>query len=276
MIHICYSLHDKDGNYSKLTAASIYSVLNNTKESVCVHLLHDSSINEAIKNKFRRVIKKFNQTIRFYNMEKYPSTWERIKVMAEYFHPVSLELWSYAAYYRLFVYEVIPVQIQRIIYLDSDVIANMDINILWQQECPGGFGAVIDIPVSGALTDRYPSKRMKGTIEDDKYFNSGVLVLDRKGFFIGITEMKKKIIDYLSSDFAIDFPDQDYLNYVYQKKCTYLPYRFNTTVSVDRFYIECGKLESRLYHFAGGAAYKGFDDCYQDLWNKYVNSIDWD
>ncbi len=53
MIHVCFSLYDASGAYSKYTGTAICSVLENTKENITIHLLHDSTLTE----KNRSVVK---------------------------------------------------------------------------------------------------------------------------------------------------------------------------------------------------------------------------
>lgn len=64
-IHIAMYLSDKDGWYSKYTATTIVSVLENTKEEICIHFFHDGTINEKF---FRDIVNRYNQKIIFYKI----------------------------------------------------------------------------------------------------------------------------------------------------------------------------------------------------------------
>ena len=47
MIHICFSLHDETGRYSKFTGTAICSIFENTflpPNSITVHILHDNTL----------------------------------------------------------------------------------------------------------------------------------------------------------------------------------------------------------------------------------------
>ena len=51
MINVCYAIYDKTGNFSKIAATSILSLLENTESWVTIHILHDNTLStENIKN----------------------------------------------------------------------------------------------------------------------------------------------------------------------------------------------------------------------------------
>ena len=68
MIHVCYGLTDSDGRYSKFVATSIQSLLENTRENVKIHLLHDSTLTDLHREKFIELVKSFNQSIEFHDL----------------------------------------------------------------------------------------------------------------------------------------------------------------------------------------------------------------
>ena len=69
-IHICFSLFDKDGRYSKFTGTAILSLFENTTAEVTVHLLHDNTLTQDNRAKFIQLEKTYKQTIKFYNLEE--------------------------------------------------------------------------------------------------------------------------------------------------------------------------------------------------------------
>ena len=48
MINICYAIYDPKDKYSKITGTSMLSLLENTKEDITFHLLHDNNISDII------------------------------------------------------------------------------------------------------------------------------------------------------------------------------------------------------------------------------------
>ena len=70
MIHVCYSLRDDSGKYSKFVGTSIESLLENTKSEVMIHLIHDSTLTDSNRKKFRQIVYSHDQKFEFYNLEK--------------------------------------------------------------------------------------------------------------------------------------------------------------------------------------------------------------
>jgi lipopolysaccharide biosynthesis glycosyltransferase len=82
---------------------------------------------------------------------------------------------STATYLRLLIGDVIPAEVERIIYFDSDIIIQGDLLPLWQQDLGDHLiGAVTSAPV-GFKAD---VKRKLGLGNNAKYFNAGVMLID--------------------------------------------------------------------------------------------------
>jgi lipopolysaccharide biosynthesis glycosyltransferase len=75
-------------------------------------------------------------------------------------------------YARLLIADLLPRELDRILYLDGDILVRGDIGGLWTTDLRGKtVGAVVDNPP-------YPFNRTLGLPADDPYFNAGVLVID--------------------------------------------------------------------------------------------------
>lgn len=68
-MHIAYVLHDKSEKYCKILVASIYSLLYNSSENICIHLLHDGTLKDNDNLKFVIMVKNLGHEIKCYNME---------------------------------------------------------------------------------------------------------------------------------------------------------------------------------------------------------------
>ena len=133
MIHIAYALSDKHGTYSKFVGASISSILANTNENVTVHLLHDGTLNEENRSRFVELVKGSESQVHFYDV---PARLAPVFEEGRKILPQGLDSARYtgANMYRLVLQEVLPPEIEKVIYLDADTIVNLDINTLWQTE----------------------------------------------------------------------------------------------------------------------------------------------
>ncbi|HKX07346.1 MAG TPA: glycosyltransferase family 8 protein [Stellaceae bacterium] len=75
-------------------------------------------------------------------------------------------------YARLLIDELLPRDLERVLYLDGDILVRGDIGELWTTDLRGRtVGAVMDLP-------RYPFNGKLGLPADAAYFNAGVLVID--------------------------------------------------------------------------------------------------
>jgi lipopolysaccharide biosynthesis glycosyltransferase len=131
-------------------------------------------------------------------------------------------------YQRMFVADVLPEAINRIIYLDGDLLFLDAIETLWNTDISGAIiGAVQDavIPyVSSPLgLRRY---RELGFQRTAPYFNAGVFIVDLdawREYRVG-----EKAIDYLYRyRRSINLADQDVLNAVLHARWKRLPDRWN-------------------------------------------------
>ena len=168
MIHVCYAIHDRNGKYSKFIGASMCSLFENTREPVMIHILHDETLTELNRRKFVELTSTYGQSIEFHSiaLDLETNSFMRSSPL------------SPATLYRLKIAEVLNTR--RAIYFDADIIINMDVVGLWN--------AIDDDDILGAVTDTGVIKKpgtfkrfpllADGTIDPQKYFNAGVLVLN--------------------------------------------------------------------------------------------------
>ncbi|MBR6887897.1 MAG: hypothetical protein IKN16_05570 [Selenomonadaceae bacterium] len=130
MIHVCFSLYDKTGRYSKFTGTTVCSIFENTTSDVTVHILHDNTLTDDNRDKFIYLAGRYGQAVKFYDVEKLCA--DKIREMIALSSENSR--FTVGALYRLFVPQVLPNTVNKIIYLDSDLIVNLDIKELWQIE----------------------------------------------------------------------------------------------------------------------------------------------
>ena len=84
---------------------------------------------------------------------------------------------SPAANFRLLVGSSLPKHVDKVVYLDADVLVRKDILELWEQNMHGNIVlAVQDCYVQQFPTSFLPASERKGAVRP--YFNSGVMVID--------------------------------------------------------------------------------------------------
>lgn len=127
VIKIAFSLYDKNGEYSAYVGCTMNSVLCNTKSRLEFYLLHDKTLSSSNKEKFESLCKIHNASIKFYNVIL-PHEMKACK---------GITFYSFASLYRLFIAELLQ-DVDKIIYLDSDIICCLDIRELWDKNLGGG------------------------------------------------------------------------------------------------------------------------------------------
>lgn len=203
-----------DDNYAKFCSTVIISILENTNESIRFHIF-DGGIKKYHKNKLLKLENKYNCKILFYPMDNLNFT----------NLPLNREWISIATYYRLFITEILPNDISKIIYLDSDIIVNKDIKELWNHDITGY--------IAGAIEDEnsIPNHKRLGLSNNHIYFNAGVLVLNLSK--LRNFNLKNKSFEYLKKNInKIRMQDQDILNGVLENNTLMLPLKFNTNTTI--------------------------------------------
>ena len=125
MIHVCFGLYDKTGRYSKFTGTTICSIFENTTSDVTVHILHDNTLTDDNRDKFIYLASRYGQAVNFYNVDELCA--EKLDEFIEYFPTVKGSHVSVGTMYRFLLPEIIAPEIEKLIYLDSDIIVNLDI-----------------------------------------------------------------------------------------------------------------------------------------------------
>lgn len=138
-----------------------------------------------------------------------------------------------ATYGRLFIAECLP-KLPRCIYLDTDLIVNADVKILYETDLMGH--------VAGCVRDIYvrDKKRMVNSLErirvklglndPNMYFNAGVMLIDLEAWRQHQIGPKCVNVGIEMYD-ALDYQDQDILNVVLQGQWIELDVKWNTPPS---------------------------------------------
>ena len=129
---------------------------------------------------------------------------------------------SIAAYFRLIAPEILPRHINKVLYIDCDIIVNASIEELYGLDVDNNaFGAIID-------EEFFEKSKYDRLCYDKKqfYINSGVLLLNLD--FWRDNNITEKCLEYISKyPERVIFHDQDTLNAVLHKEMKLLPIKYN-------------------------------------------------
>lgn len=173
-----------------------------------------------------------NFSLRFFNISDcIPEQFKNIKFK-------TLEYYTEEIYYRLFIPFLFQ-NYKKVLYLDSDLVVECDINEFDTDIKEKQIAAALDTIVPFLETQPERLKHIKSVLKlknEFLYFNSGVLLFNNEK--IDLEEYSKALLMAFNIDELL-FPDQDILNKIFQGKVKFIPrkWNFNSSPYVnDNFY----------------------------------------
>ena len=277
MIHVCFALYDKTGTYSRFTGTAMLSLFENCSipsPSITVHLLHDNTLTDDNREKFIQIANRYGQILKFYDVEKLCT--DRIAEIEEYFPQARDSHYSIAMFYRFFIpYLLFPQGVEKAIYLDSDIIVNLDISEFWRVELRNHPLGVVPEIDNGTPVREVVLLIRDDIIPEEVYFNDGIMLMNLRV----LQNEEYKIMagmKYISKYPNAVCLDQDVLNYCFAASSLRLPMKFNYYVKFARLN---GKfnLEDKILHYADGRNSLSMDsnDPYNRLFMDYLIKTPW-
>ncbi|MEF2966604.1 glycosyltransferase family 8 protein [Paenibacillus sp. M1] len=255
MIELVLTLNDKDGNYAKHAGVVLASIFSNTQQTINVHIVHDDTLSEENKAKLAQLVEAFHHNIYFYHVTV-PGDLQEVAASVN-----KIDYWTIASMYRLLLPLIIPAD--RVIYLDCDIMVNMDINDLWSIDLGDRYmGAVLDQGQN--LLEYFATLGL----DPERYFNSGVILFhldnirNRPTWYV-------EMLDFLRRHPTVTMPDQDVLNAVYGSHYIQMEQRFNTFAQPGL------DLENRIVHFAGDSKWWDNSSPAIHLYNNFLAMTPW-
>lgn len=194
-----------DNNYVQHCGVMICSVLSNIKDEEVHFTIINNGLESSLKNQLKKIIHDFQQHVSFLKVDE-----DQLKGAMVSCH-VSL-----ATYYRLLIPELIDDTIDKVLFLDSDIIVRANINELWNINIDNStHAAAVNPNISPGF------KANLGIAADNSYFNAGVMLINLKAW--RELEITIKAIDFINQyPERITFWDQDVLNYLLYQSWTKL------------------------------------------------------
>ena len=170
-----------------------------------------------------------------------------------------------ATFYRLFISDMLP-NLERIIYLDCDIIVEADLAELWSLDLSGCGNAGV---IFGG-DDTEVRLGVPGGLE----MNAGILVMNLD--FWRQNDISRKCIEWLERTESI-FMDNDAMNVILHGAQKGVDERWNLNPIHFNVYSEESTYPSRILHFAGAIKpwHKAYDFDFQDKYKKYLSLTPW-
>lgn len=193
----------------------------NSTQKIHFHLLVPKSEFKKNSNLFMPVDLPTNSVFTIYEVED--TSFSKYISMKGTLH------FSNAAIFRLFMTDYLPISIDTILYLDADLVINLDISEIFSSYSENVFSAKIE--------------RL-----DDGYFNSGVFLTSLN--FWHHQQIKSQALNFLVRNPSLKYKDQDCLNHIFNSYNIPLDKKFNSPLSDFRIFHRKQTTEC-IFHFTG-------------------------
>jgi lipopolysaccharide biosynthesis glycosyltransferase len=251
-----------DTNYAMPMTVCITSIFENNKENqVDIYILY-STLSDQQKEILTNLAQTYSQKIHL------------IAVPDHYFSNAPTLRWTKETYYRLLINELLPKELERIIYLDCDTLVNRSLLNLYNFNLEEYYIAALEEDKNIEHRERL------GLNKTGKYYQAGVLLFD-------LSKCRTKI-NYEEANSAIRFlgdklvaVDQDIINFIFNGKIKKIDKKFNNCEvtnfennNIKRFFNiinmkEVG--ESTILHFATNKPWNNlYSGSCEELWYKYL------
>jgi len=247
---------------------SLLENVNTPPRSTTVHILHDNTLTLDNRDKFSYLAGRYGQLVKFYNVEELCA--DKLAEIKKFMPGIVNTQFSIASLYRLFIPQIFSREIEKCIYLDSDIIVHLDINEFWRIELGDKVLGVIPELSNGHDAKKHFDLCRDNIVKAEDYFNSGVLLMNLK-----ILREKEDLITnglkFIGE--RNGYWDQDTLNYCFATKALKLPTKFNRFVLYAR--TNAGETVGRkIYHYTAKPQ-ADMNDPYNRLWMNYFVKTPW-
>lgn len=195
-IHIVLCIDEK---YTQHAGVTIASILYNKKSNqpIVFHIVTDC-ISHNEYNKLEQITATYGATLVAHTVDS-----GEFKQL-----PVGHHI-SKATYYRLIITEILPASIEKILYLDVDLLIRADISELWNTPISAHYAAAVQdvgIESKGVLL-----RQILAMPPEEPYFNAGVLLMNVTKW--RAESVSSKVLHFINDNTdRILYADQDGLN----------------------------------------------------------------
>lgn len=198
------------------------SLLENNKnvDSINIYVLIDNSFKNENKTILRELVLRYENACIHFNCIK--EEWLKEISIGK----ASLVQIPIVTFFRLFIGEILPNNIERVLYLDSDMIIRKNLDELYRTNLENkAVGAVID--TFNYNIDMYNNLHYKPSLG---YFNAGMLLINLK--YWREHDVLKRCLEFIKNyPERMKYLDQDVLNYVLCAEKVFVPLTYNAQTS---------------------------------------------
>lgn len=275
-------VYASDDNFAEIMGVSICSLFENNKDvdSLTVYILEDNISNEN-KRKLDELALTFGREIKYKSIEKVKSNLASL----------SQQRGSLSTFSRLMLSQLLPLELERLLYLDCDTIIRKNLEQFYNQDFEGNI-------VCGVLDCISKQHRARiGLAENDIYINAGMMLIDYQAWQHNSMDEKIRSIIQKHSG-KVPYADQGIVNISLNGKIKLVHPRYNcmsifTTFSFNDLLeyrqpsacessetIEEAKKDPSIVHFvtlfcASRPWFKKSAGSFFDEWKRYKGKSPW-
>lgn len=264
-MNIATALNSKYMRYTYVMLTSLFQNQLQCRDEIHVYLLH-SDLTAQDQEHLESLAQKYGHKVHFLliNRESFPASL-----------PTTTE-WSLETYFRLMLLDILPDEVDRLLYLDVDMIINKPVDDLYftdfEDRC---FCACRDMTVELPFPDIRNEIFKEHIAQDFTYFNAGLMLWN-----IEKLRGSYSFKDYMELAHRLNYqmlaPDQDLLNYMHWNQVKFVDeYQYDLFSKIAYNYdihYEQVKAETTIIHFAGPKPWEGEYVHYdiEQLWWDYA------
>lgn len=263
MINVAFCADDK---YVVPASVLIESLLEHNDGSDVAFYTVANDLSAGTREKFNRIVTGYGSTIHYIEMPN-----DILNVISEY--KIGVSYISRAAFYRLLLPYLLDSDIQRLLYLDCDILIQGDIQPLFDTDLDGK-------TIAGVLD--FSSTLFAERLHIDKYINSGVLLIDvdRWKSLYPMEEILNAI-KKLYMERELQQGDQDIINLLFEGSIKFVSDKFNFQRHISKSFSWHHKelvKKAVIVHFITGRKPWTYAYCYPytrayyAYWKQYITT----
>ena len=199
-----------DENYINPLKTMLYSLFKSNDIQIEIYLIHKDIRDEKIKE-----IEKFVEKASIGKGKLNP-----IKVEDLFSKAKTTFYYTEEMYYRLLAYKYLPKSLDRILYLDPDVLVLNSCEELYNMDLSDNYFAAATHTIPTVQSANVARLSLTSGHKDiENYFNSGILMINLE-LARNSEKYEKEVLNYVenSKSLGLIMPDQDLLNVVFRNK----------------------------------------------------------
>ena len=268
-IHIALSPWDLTDDYNRHAGVTMLSALEHCSKPVTIHLLYDANLSkgkekEEAYNKacYQKIADKYNCELYYHHVEL-PS-WVN--------DATAINKWTPGTLMRLYLPDILP-NVEKIIYLDCDIVVLTPIEILWNKSLEGKYlAACIDKWIVDNTNNRRKKYYQSLNIDLNKYFNAGVLLMNLSEMRHTAKPFSYTILSYFEQHKDLPYLDQDLLNWFCRGNYVQLDKKYNVFSWWEdalEYTNDC------IIHYTIGKPWKKYNGNIDDYYWNYLIDTPW-